>query len=296
MRPFSPVAEAIAAGAALEGDGDLAVVAHRPWPGSAITVAPGGEWIAVALPGRVVVARLPHLDDVREIHVADVRSLAAITDDRLVLAPHRGLLVIEDPLGTPHVGVRARGAGRVVVSAGPSGLLVAVGERAALPRATVVARTDLGRRRGWTASIPGATAAAWLGERDLVVAAGADLVLVRDGEVDARAEGPLGEPITALVSVPGGVVVAGAGPRAVVHATMPGAPRPAIDVAPGGARWLHAAEGLLAVGTRSLGERVAVHDLEEGGVVGTLRGVAAAVLAPPLLAATGREGTVVLAG
>lgn len=285
-----------AAGTALEVDGDLEVVAHRPWPGSAITVAPGGEWVAVALPGRVVVARLPHLDDVREIHVADVRSLAAIADDRLALAPHRGLLVIEDPLGTPHVGVRARGAGRVVVSAGPGGLLAAVGERAALPRATVVARTDLGRRRGWTASIAAATAATWLDDGDLVVAAGADLVLVRGGVVQATAPSPLGEPIAAVAAVPDGVVMAGVGPRAVVHPITPGAPRCEIEVTPGGARWLHAADGLLAVGTRSLGERVVVHDLDEGGAVGTLRGVAVAVLAPPLMVATGREGTVVLVG
>ena len=68
--------------AALSGrvkvQGDLEVVAHRSWPGTAITVAPGGGWVAIALPGRVVVARLPDLDDAREVHVADVRSLVAL--------------------------------------------------------------------------------------------------------------------------------------------------------------------------------------------------------------------------
>lgn len=281
---------------AIEVEGDLAIVARQPWPGTAMAMAPGGGWVAVALPGRVVVARLPGLDPVREIDVADVRSLAALSDDRLALAPRRGALVIADPLGDPHVAVRVRGAGRVALSAGPGGALVAVGEYAALPRATVVARTDLGRRRAWTAVVDGASAAAWLDARDAVVAAGADLVLVRDGVIDARAADALGEPITAVAAVPHGVVLAGAGDRAVVHTMAPGVDRPVLEVPPGGARWLHAADGLLAVGTRSLGERVVVHDLEEGGVVAALRGVAAAVLAPPLMVATGREGTVVLEG
>ena len=88
------------------------MVASRAWPGSAITVSPDGEWVAIALPGRVVVARLPDLSDEREILVADVRSLVAVDPTRLALAPHRGVLVIDDPAGSPHVGVRARGAGR----------------------------------------------------------------------------------------------------------------------------------------------------------------------------------------
>ena len=60
-------------------------------------------------------------------------------------------------------------------------------------------------------------------------------------------------------------------------------------------RTLHAAEGWLAVGTRSLGERVQVYDLAADAVICELRGFAAAVVAPPLVVATGREGTVVLA-
>ena len=280
----------------LELSGDVRVVAHRPWPGSALAVAPDGEWLAVALPGRVVTARLPDLTDEREIHVADVRSIAAIGSDRLALAPHRGVLIIEDPVGVPQVAVRARGAGRVGLVAGPDGLLAAVGERAALPRATVVTRGDLGRRRGWTAGIPGATAAAWLDGRDLAVAAGDDLVLVRDGVEEARAQSPLGEPITALTTVPEGVVIAGAGAHALLHAIGPRAARPRIEVPPGGGRTLHAADGWLAAGTRSLGERVQVRDLASDEVICALRGVATAVVAPPLVVATGREGTVVLAG
>ncbi len=281
--------------ASLEMSGDLHVVAHQPWPGSALAVSPDGAWVAVALPGRVVTARLPDLADPHEIHVADVRSLAAIGPDRLALAPHRGMLVIDDPVGTPHVAVRARGAGRVQLVAGPGGLLAAVGERAALPRATVVTRSDLGRRRGWTAGITGATTAAWLSERDLAVAAGEDLVLVREGVEDARAKRPLGERITGLASVPGGVVVVGAGSHAVLHATAPRAERSRLEVPPGAGRTVHAANGWLAVGTRSLGERVQVHDVAAGRVICALRGVAGAVVAPPLVVATGREGTVVLA-
>lgn len=288
------MAEALAVAPGLEMSGSLRVVAHRSWPGSALAVSPGGDWLAVALPGRVVTARLPDLTDAREIHVADVRSVAAVGPDRLALAPHRGVLIIEDPVGTPEVAVRARGAGRVGLVAGPDGLLAAVGERAALPRATVVTRADLGRRRGWTASIPGATAAAWLSARDLAVAAGDDLVLVRDGAEEARARNPLGEPITALVTVPEGVVIAGAGSHAVLHAIGPRAARPRIEVPPGGGRTLHAADGWLAAGTRSLGERVQVRDMASDEVICALRGVATAVVAPPLVVATGREGTVVL--
>jgi len=287
--------EGIATASALEVVGDLRVVAHQHWPGSALAVSPGGEWIAVALPGRVVTARLPDLSDAREIHVADVRSLAAVGNDRLALAPHRGLLVIEDPVGLAQVAVRSRGAGRVQLVAGPDGALAAVGERAALPRATVVTRTDLGRRRGWTATVAGATSAAWLDARDLAVAAGHDLVLVRDGVEEARAQDPLGEPITALAAVPGGVLIAGAGPEAVLHAIAPRAARPRIAVPPGGGRVLHSAGDWLAVGTRSLGERVQIHDLVGGEVICALRGVASAVVAPPLVVATGREGTAVLA-
>jgi len=287
--------DAVAGPPGLEVTGALRVVAHRPWPGSALAISPDGSWVAVALPGRVVTARLPDLSDEHEIHVADVRSIAAIGDDRLALAPHRGVLVIEDPVGAPHVAVRARGAGRVQVVAGPGGLLAAVGERAALPRATVVTRADLGRRRRWTASIAGATAAAWLDDRDLAVAAGEDLVLVRDGAEEARAMSPLGERITALAAVPGGVVIAGAGSHAVLHAIGPRAARPRIEVLPGGGRTLHATDGWLAVGTRSLGERVQVHDLATDTVMCELRGVASAVVAPPVVVATGREGTVVLA-
>ena len=278
-----------------EVSGDLHTVAHRPWPGSALAVSPDGQWVAVALPGRVVTARLPDLDDAHEIHVADVRSMAVIGDDRLALAPHRGVLIIEDPVGSPHVAVRARGSGRVQLVAGPGGLLAAVGERAALPRATVVTRSDRGRRRGWTAGIAGATTAAWLGDRDLAVAAGDDLVLVREGVEEARARSPLGERITGLASVPDGVVVVGAGPHAVLHATAPRAERPRIEVPPGGARTVHAADGWLAVGTRSLGERVQVHDLAADRVICAVRGAAGAVVAPPFVVATGREGTVVLA-
>lgn len=272
----------------------MRVLAARPWPGAAVAVSPDAAWAAIALPGRVVVARLPDLDDVREIAVADVRSMAAIDATRLALAPRRGLLVIEDPLGTAAVGLRARGPGRLVLAAGPDGRLAAVGDRAALPRATVVARSDAARRRDWTASIGNATAAAWIGHDDeLVVAAGHDLVLVRRGEEAARVEGPLGEPIAAVAAVPGGVVLAGSGDRAVIHPTVPGAPGGVIEVAPGTGRVLAARDGVLAVSTRSLGERVSVHDLGTGAAVAVLRGVSVGVPAPPYLVATGREGTVV---
>ncbi len=185
------MAKTLVAPARLEVEGALRVVAASVWPGSAITASPDGTWVAVALPGRVVVARLPDLSDIREIHVADVRSLAAIDPDRVALAPHRGLLIIEDPMGLPRVGVRARGVGRVRFVAGPDGVLAAVGERAALPRATVVTRVDAGRQRGWTPTVPGAIAAAWMGPHDLAVAAGADLVLVHDGVEHARVVAPL---------------------------------------------------------------------------------------------------------
>jgi hypothetical protein len=272
----------------------MRVLAARPWPGTAVAVSPDGGWAAIALPGRVMVARLPGLDDAREIAVADVRSLAAVDSTRLAMAPRRGLLVIEDPLGDASVGLRARGPGRLVLAAGAGGRLAAVGERAALPRATVIARSDAARRRDWTAVIDGAGAAAWLdGGDDLVVAAGHDLVLVRRGEEAARAESPLGEPIAALAAVPGGVVIAGAGDRVLIHPTSAGAPRRAIEVAPGTGRSVAAADGVLAVSTRSLGERVSVHDLASGAPVAVLRGVSVGVPAPPYLVATGREGTVV---
>lgn len=274
----------------------MRVVAARPWPGSAVAVSPDAAWAAIALPGRVVVARLPDLDDVREIAVADVRSMAAIDEGRLALAPRRGLLVIDDPLGAAAVGLRARGPGRLALAAGSGGRLAAVGDRAALPRATVVARSDAARRRDWTAVIEGASAAAWLGRGDdLAVAADRDLVLVRRGEEAARVEGPLGEPIVALAAVPGGLVLAGAGDRAVVHPTVPGAPRGVIEVPPGTGRAVSAAGGVLAVCTRSLGERVSVHDLATGAAVAVLRGVSVGVPAPPYVVATGREGTVVTA-
>jgi hypothetical protein len=118
-------------------------------------------------------------------------------------------------------------------------------------------------------------------------------VLVRRGEESARAKDPLGEPIVALASVPGGVVIAGAGDRAVMHSVVPGASRPAIAVPPGTGRTLSAAGGLLTASTRSLGERVSVHDLATGRAIATLRGVSTGVPAPPYVVATGREGTVV---
>lgn len=281
------------AGERLHVDGALRVLSTRPWPGSAAAVSPDGAWAAVALPGRVMVARLPGLDDPREIAVADVRSLVAVDAGRLALAPRRGLLVIDDPAGTPRVGLRARGPGRLSLAAGHGGLLAAVGERAALPRATVVARSDSGRRRDWTAAIDGAAAAAWIDGGDLVVAAGDDLVLVRRGAEHARAHSPLGEPITGLASIPGGVAIAGPGDRAVLHSVVPGASRPSIAVPPGTGRILAVADGMLVACTRSLGERVAVHDLATGDAVAMLRGVSAAAPAPPLVVATGREGTVV---
>ncbi|MEO2139947.1 MAG: hypothetical protein ABGX91_06870, partial [Thermoleophilia bacterium] len=152
---------------AVEASGAVQVVATRPWPGSAVAVSPDGTWAAVALPGRVMVARLPDLEGAREIAVADVRSLAAVGTDRLALAPRRGLLVITDPAGAPAVGLRARGPGRLVLAAGPGGRLAAVGPRAALPRATVIARSDAARRRDWTAAVAGASSAAWLDGDDL---------------------------------------------------------------------------------------------------------------------------------
>lgn len=274
--------------------GALRVVAARGWPGSALVVSPDGAWAAVALPGRVVVARLPDLDDVREIAVSDVRSMAVVGADRLALAPRRGLLVIDDPAGAARVGLRSRAPGRLSLSAGPHGRLAAVGDRAALPRATVVARSDEARRRDWTAAVDGATAAAWLDD-DLAVAAGADLVLVRAGEEHARAPSPLGEGITAVASVPGGVVIAGQGDRAMIHAVRPGAARPSLEVHPGTARALAAADGVLVVSSRSLGERVTVHDLATGDRTASLRGVSLGAPAPGVVVATGREGTVVLA-
>lgn len=279
--------------AGVEVSGDLRVVASRPWPGSAVAVCPDGQWAAVALPGRVIVARLPALDGEREIAVSDVRSLVAVDSGRLALAPRRGLLVIDDPAGSPRVGVRARGPGRLALAAGPGGLLAAVGERAALPRATVIARSDGGRRRDWTAAVDGATAAAWLDDGDLVVAAGEDLVLVRRGAEHARAHAPIGEPITGLAAAPGGVAIAGPGDRAVLHSIVPGASRPSIAVPPGTGRVLAVAGGMLVACTRSLGERVSVHDLRTGEATASLRGVSAAAPAPPLVVATGREGTVV---
>lgn len=276
-------------------DGVLRVTAAQGWPGSALAVSPDGTWAAVALPGRVVVARLPGLDDVREIAVSDVRSMAAVGPDRLALAPRRGLLVIDDPLGAVRVGLRSRAPGRLMLSAGDGGRLAAVGDRAALPRATVVARSDLARRRDWTATIEGAVAAAWLDDGDLAVATGADLVLVRGGEEHARAPGPLGERITAVASIPGGVAIAGQGDRVVLHAVLPGAARPAIEVHPGTGRALAAGAGVLVVASRSLGERVTVHDLATGERTASLRGVALGAPAPGCVVATGREGTVVLA-
>lgn len=276
-----------------EVGGDLRVLASRPWPGSAVATAPDGSWAAVALPGRVMVARLPGLDHEREIAVSDVRSLVAVDEGRLALAPRRGLLVIDDPAGSPRVGLRARGPGRLALAAGPGGRLAAVGDRAALPRATVIARSDAGRRRDWTAAVDGATVAAWLDGGDLVVAAGEDLVLVRGGAEQARAHSPIGEPITGLASIPGGVAIAGAGDRAVLHSVVPGASRPSITVPPGTGRVLAVAGGMLVACTRSLGERVAVHDLATGRAIGWLRGASAAAPAPPLVVATGREGTVV---
>jgi len=141
----------------------------------------------------------------------------------------------------------------------------------------------------------GATAAAWIDHGDLAVAAGLDLVLVRDGEEEARAEGPLGEPITAVVTVPGGVAIAGAGPRVVLHSTVPRAKRPAIEVPPGVGRSLQVGDGLMVTGTRSLGERVVVHDLTSGDQVAAIRGVATAAAVGGVVVGTGREGTVVLA-
>ena len=282
------------AAAELVEHGALGVVAATGWPGSALAVSPDGAWAAVALPGRVVVARLPHLDDVREIAVSDVRSMAVVGDDRLALAPRRGLLVIDDPAGAARVGLRSRAPGRLALAAGPGGRLAAVGDRAALPRATVVARSDMARRRDWTASVEGALAAAWLDDGDLAVAAGADLVLVRSGEEHARAPSPLGERITAVASIPGGVAVAGQGDRVVLHAVLPGAGRPSLDVHPGTGRALAAAHGMLVVSSRSLGERVTVHDLSTGDRTASLRGVALGVPGPGCVVATGREGTVVL--
>lgn len=275
--------------------GALRVAAAQGWPGSALAVSPDGAWAAVALPGRVVVARLPGLDGVREIAVSDVRSMAAVGPDRLALAPRRGLLVIDDPLGAARVGLRSRAPGRLVLAAGDGGRLAAVGDRAALPRATVVARSDLARRRDWTATIEGALAAAWLDDGDLAVATGADLVLVRGGEEHARAPRPLGERITAVASIPGGVAIAGQGDRVVLHAVLPGAARPAIEVHPGTGRALAAGTGVLVVASRSLGERVTVHDLATGERTASLRGVALGAPAPGCVVATGREGTVVLA-
>jgi hypothetical protein len=275
--------------------GALRVAAAQGWPGSALAVSPDGAWAAVALPGRVVVARLPGLDGIREIAVSDVRSMAAVGPDRLALAPRRGLLVIDDPLGAARVGLRSRAPGRLVLSAGDGGRLAAVGDRAALPRATVVARSDLARRRDWTATIEGALAAAWLDDGDLAVATGADLVLVRGGEEHARAPRALGERITAVASVPGGVAIAGQGDRVVLHNVLPGSARPAIEVHPGTGRALAAGAGMLVVASRSLGERVTVHDLATGERTASLRGVALGAPAPGCVVATGREGTVVLA-
>ena len=90
-----------------------------------------------------------------------------------------------------------------------------------------------------------------------------------------------------------GVVIAGAGDRALLHSIVPGAPRTAIAVPPGTGRTLSAAGGLLTASTRSLGERVSVHDLATGRAIATLRGVSTGVPAPPYVVATGREGTVV---
>jgi hypothetical protein len=275
-------------------DGGLTVLATRPWPGSALAASRDGEWVAVALPGRVVVARLPYLDDVREIDVSDVRSLVAVDPGRLALAPRRGLLVIDDPAGTPRVGVRARGPGRLVLATDGEGRVAAVGDRAALPRATVVARSDAARRRDWTAAIHGARCAAWLEGGDLVVAAGEDLVLVRGGREEARACAPLGEVITALASVPGGVAVAGPGPRVLLHSVIPGATRPHVEIPPGTGRSLSVTGDILVASTRSLGERVTMYRLSTGEQVHEMRGVAVGAAAPPYVVATGREGTVVV--
>lgn len=277
----------------VEATGALRVVASRPWPGSALAVSPDATWVAVALPGRVMVARLPDLDAPREIAVSDVRSLAALDPGRLALAPRRGLMVIDDPLGAARVGLRARAPGRLTLAAGPGGLLAAVGDRAALPRATVIARSDSARRRDWTATVEGAAGAAWIDGGDLVVAAGDDLVLVRRGEEQARAHSPLGEPITALAAIPGGVAIAGPGDRLMLHSIVPRAARPSITVPPGTGRVIACANGVLVAGTRSLGERVSVHDLSTGDALGGLRGVSAGAPAPPYVVATGREGTVV---
>lgn len=277
----------------VEATGALRVVASRTWPGSALAVSPDGAWVAVALPGRVMVARLPDLDGAREIAVSDVRSLAALDARRLALAPRRGLMVIDDPLATARVGLRARGPGRLVLAAGPDGRLAAVGDRVALPRATVIARSDRARRRDWTAAVEDAVAAAWIDGGDLVVAAGDDLVLLRRGEEQVRARGPLGGPITALAAIGGGVAIAGPGDRVVLHSIVPRAARPSIAVPPGMGRVLTASQGMLVAGTRSLGERVSAHDVSTGESIGGLRGVSVGAPAPPYVVATGREGTVV---
>ena len=284
----------LAAASVIE-QGAFRVVAAQGWPGAALAVSPDGAWAAVALPGRVIVARLPGLDDVREIAVSDVRSMAAVGPGRLALAPRRGLLVIDDPLGSAGVALRARAPGRLSLVAGPSGRLAAVGERAALPRATVVARSDMARRRDWTAAVAGATAAAWLDDGALAVAAGSDLVLVRAGTEHARARSPLGERITAVAAIPGGVAIAGQGDRVVLHAVHPGAARPSLEVHPGSGRSLAFAEDTLIVASRSLGERVTVHALPTGERMASLRGVALGARVPGGLVATGREGTLVLA-
>ena len=274
--------------------GGLTVIATRSWPGCALAASGDGAWVAVALPGRVVVARLPELTDVCEIDVSDVRSLAELGAGRLALAPRRGLLVIDDPAGDPRVALRARGPGRLVLAAGPGGRLAAVGERAALPRATVIARSDAARRRDWTAVIEGARAAAWIDGGDLVVAAGEDLVLVRNGREEARSQAPLGEEITALAPIPGGVAVAGAGPRALLHSIIPGAAHASIDIPAGTGRSLDVGGGLVVVATRSSGERVAVHRLSTGERIHEVSGASVGAVAPPYVVATGREGTVVL--
>ena len=81
----------------------------------------------------------------------------------------------------------------------------------------------------------------------------------------------------------------------MLHTTIPGVPRPALEIAPGTGRALSADGGMLVASTRSLGERVTVHDIATGERVASLRGVALGVAAPPHVVATGREGTVVLA-
>lgn len=276
----------------------FAVVATRPWPAAAVAMSPDATWVAVALPGRVLVARLPHLDAVREVAVSDVRSLAAVDATRLAMAPRRGLLMIDDPAGSPHVGLRARGPGRLALAAGPDGRLAAVGDRAALPRATVVARSDAARRRDWTAMVPGAVAAAWLDQGDLAVATGGDLVLVRGGREEARVRAPVDGAITALAAIPGGVAAAGAGARVLLHSVRPGTGSTSLEVPPGTGRTLAAAGGMLVSGTRSLGERVVVHDLATGEVVHERRGASVAAVASgaqgSVVVAAGREGTVVL--